>query len=139
VDVSPLDPVIRAHLGWQYFLARQDSLADLAIGWAQALDAAAVAADGRIAWRSPPSADSAAYDSLVRVAKEKYVSPYALAIAAVASHKRAQAVAALRRAVSERAPWAVYAGVDPRLAPLRGDRGFEALLARLPQTTIPPR
>jgi serine/threonine-protein kinase len=137
VDVSPLDPVIRAHLGWQYFLAGQDSLADLAIGRAQALDAVAVAADGRVAWRTPPPADSAAYDSLAQVAKQKYVSPYALAIAAVASDKPPQAVAALRRALAERAPWAIYARVDPRLAALRGDRGFEALLARLPQTTIP--
>jgi TolB-like protein len=137
VDASPLDPVIRAHLGWQYFLAGQDSLADLAIGRAQALDAAAVTADGRVAWRTAPPADSAAYDSLVQVARQKYVSPYALALAALASNKRAQALAALRRAVAERAPWAIYARVDPRLAPLRGERGFEALLARLPQTTIP--
>jgi eukaryotic-like serine/threonine-protein kinase len=137
VDTSPLDPVVRAHLGWQYFLAGQDSLADLAISRAQTLDAAAVIADGRVAWRTAPPADSAAYDSLVQVAREKYVSPYALAIAAVASGKRAQAVAALRRAMAERAPWAVYARVDPRLASLRRDRAFEALLARLPQTTIP--
>lgn len=139
VDASPLDPVIRAHLGWQYFLAGQDSLADLAIGRAQALDAAAVTVDGRVAWRTAPPADSVAYDSLVQVGRQKYVSPYTLAIAAVASGKRAQAVGALRRAVAERAPWAIYARVDPRLASLRGDRGFEALLTRLPQTTIPPR
>ncbi len=139
VDLSPLDPVLRAHLGWQYFLAGQDSVANLAIGRAQALDASAVAADGRVAWRAAPAADSVAYDSLARVARETYVSPYALAIAAVASDKRAGAVAALRRAMAERAPWAIYARLDPRLAGLRGDRGFEALLARLPQTTIPPR
>ena len=138
VEISPLDALVRAHLGWQYRLAGQDSLADLAFARAAALDSLLPSPLSPLP--SPPSPlPPTAYDSLLAAAKEHYVSPYTLAVAAVAAGKTTEAVAAFARALAERTPWMIYAHFDPRLAPLRGNRRFEALLARLPQTTIPTR
>jgi adenylate cyclase len=140
VETSPLDGALRAHLGWQYFLTRSDSLASLAFARALSLDSSRVALDGHMAWRTTTPPDSGRrYDSLVVAARERYVSPYVLAVAAVGAGKAGEATAALARAIAERTPWAIYARLDPRLDALRGTRRFESLLARLPQTTIPSR
>ena len=40
VESSPFDATLRAHLGWQYLLARQDSLAAVTFARARALDSA---------------------------------------------------------------------------------------------------
>ncbi|MGH7498311.1 MAG: hypothetical protein ACREL3_05615 [Gemmatimonadales bacterium] len=140
IEASPLDPSLRAHLAGHYLLSGQDSLAAVAFSQAFALDSAAAARDEHLSWRPVRSADpGAAYDSLASVAKEGYVPPYALAVAAAAAGRVAPAVAALSRAVDERAPAVMYAGLDPRLDTLRGNRRFGALLARLRLTTIPTR
>lgn len=140
VDTSPLDATLRAHLGWQYLLMKDDSLAAVAFARALSLDSSRVTLDEHMAWRTAAPADSGASDdSLVVAAKERYVSPYALAVAAAAAGKPAEATAALARAIAERTPWALHARLDPRLDALRGTRRFETLLARLPQTTIPSR
>jgi len=140
VETSPLDGALRAHLGWQYLLTRNDSLAAIAFARAVSLDSSRGALDEHMAGRTTAPADSGrTYHSLVAAAKERYVSPYALAVAAVAAGKPDEATAALARAIAERTPWAIYARLDPRLDPLRGTRRFESLLAGLPQTTIPTR
>ena len=140
VETSPLDAALRAHLGWQYLLTGNDSLAALAFARALSLDSSRIALDEHVAWRTAVPADSGrTYDSLVVAAKERYISPYTLAVAAAAAWKPSEATAALARAIAERAPWAIYARLDPRLDALRGTRRFETLLARLPQTTIPSR
>jgi TolB-like protein len=140
VETSPFDAVLRAHLAWQYLLAKDDSLAAVAFARAFALDSPRVALDAHMAWRTVLPADSGrTYDSLVLAAKARYVSPYTLAVAALAAGKPAQATTALARAIAERTPWVMYARLDPRLEALRGTRPFETLLARLPQTTIPSR
>ena len=140
VETTPFDASLRAHLGWQYLLAGEDSLAAAAFSRARFLDSTLSATDEHLALQVAMPADSgSAYDSLVAAGKEHYVSAYALAVAAVAGGKTAEAIAALSRAMAERTPWVTYARLDPRLAALRGNRGFETLLARLPQTTIPTR
>lgn len=140
VEISPFDAALRAHLGWQYLLTRSDSLAAAAFARALALDSSRVALDPHMAWRTAVPADSGrTHDSLVVAARERYISPYALAVAAVGAGKPAEATDAIARALAERTPWAVYAGLDPRLGALHGTRRFESLLARLPQTTIPSR
>jgi TolB-like protein len=140
VESSPFDAGLRAHLGWQYLLAGDDSLAGIAFARARALDSTVAATDEHMAWQAAPPADSgSAYDSLVAAGKEHYVSAHTLAVAAVAGGKTSEAIAALTRAMVERTPWVIYARLDPRLAALRGNRKFETLLARLPQATILPR
>lgn len=140
IESSPFDASLRSHLGWHYLLARNDSLADRAFGEAIALDSSKAGSDEPLAWRPARTADpEAAYDSLVAVSRERYVSSYALAIAAAAAGRRAIAISAVSRALKERTPAALYAGLDPRLDTLRSDRRFEALLARHGLTTIPTR
>lgn len=140
VEISPFDAALRAHLGWQHLLTRNDSLSAVAFARAWSLDSSRVALDPHMAWRAATPADSGrGYDSLVAAARERYVSPYALAVAAVAAGKPDQAADAVARAIAERTPWALYAGLDPRLDALHGTRRFESLLARLPQATIPSR
>lgn len=140
IELSPLDAGLRAHLGWQHLLLREDSLAAIAFSRAVALDSSRMAVDEHMAWRSVTAADSSAvYDSLVAASKSRYISPYALAVAAAAAGKTAEATAAFARAVAERTPWVIYSRLDPRLDALRGSRRFETLLARLPQATIPSR
>jgi TolB-like protein/tetratricopeptide (TPR) repeat protein len=140
VESSPFDAALRAHLGWQYLLARQDSLAAVTFGRARALDSVLATTDEHMAWLARLPADSgSAFDSLVAAGKEHYVSAHALAVAAVAGGRTSEAIAALSRAMAERTPWVTYARLDPRLEALRGNRRFEMLLTRLPQTTIPTR
>ena len=140
VETSPFDAALRAHLGWQYLLTKNDSLAAVAFARALSLDSSRVALDAHMAWRAVAPPDSGrTYDSLVAAARERYVSPYALAVAAVAAGKLEEATDAIARALAERTPWVIHAGLDPRLRALRGTRRFESLLARLPQTTIPSR
>jgi adenylate cyclase len=138
IESSPFDATLRAHLGWTYLLAREDSLADVALARARSLDSTLSTADESMAWQATLPADSgSAYDSLVAAGKEHYVSAYSLALAAVAGGRTSEAIAALSRAIAERTPWVMYARLDRRLEALRGNRRFETLLARLPQTTIP--
>lgn len=139
VESSPFDAALRAHLGWHYLLARQDSLAALAFARARSLDSTLDTTGESEAWQVTIPADSgSAYDSLVAAGKERYVSAYTLAVAAAAGGRTNEAIASLSRAMVERTPWVMYARLDRRLDALRGNRRFETLLARLPQTTIPP-
>jgi serine/threonine-protein kinase len=67
--------------------------------------------------------------TLDSLAPARRVSPYDLATVATALDDRRRAFAWLDAAVAERAPELVDLAHDPRLAPLRGDRGF-ARIAR---------
>ena len=125
IEASPLDPSLRAHLGWHYLLARQDSLAAGAFAEALALAPGAAAWDEHFAWRPVAPADTGvAYDSLAPAAKARYVSPYAAAVAAAAAGRIAPAVAALSRAVDEHDPAVIFAGLDP---PARYAQGLPAI------------
>ena len=96
--------------------------------------------DEHFSWRPARGADpGAAYDSLAVTSKTRYVSPYELAVAAAAAGRTAIAVSAVERAIDERTPTALYAGLDPRLDTLWSDRRFRALLTRRGLTTIPTR
>jgi TolB-like protein/tetratricopeptide (TPR) repeat protein len=140
IESSPLDPSLRAHLAWHHLLAREDSLADRSFAQALALDSTIAASDEHFAWRPAHSAEpGAAYDSLKGLARERYVSPYSLAVAAAAAGRTGPALAALGRAIDERTPAVPYLALDPRLDTLRRSRRFEALLVRLHQATIPSR
>ncbi|MEO7985645.1 MAG: hypothetical protein ABI766_03855 [Gemmatimonadales bacterium] len=140
IESSPFDASLRAHLGWHYLLARQDSLAVRAFGEAVAIDPAAAGTDEHFSWRPVRVDDpAAAYDSVTMASKTRYISPYTLAVAAAAAGRTAIAVSAVERAIDERTPTALYAGLDPRLDTLRSDRRFWTLLTRRGLTTIPTR
>jgi TolB-like protein/Tfp pilus assembly protein PilF len=68
---------------------------------------------------------------LERHARQRYVPPYHLAIAHTGLGDLDAAFATLDRAIDDRDPVLPNAGVDPRFAPLRGDRRFTELLLRL--------
>ena len=86
MESSPLDPLIRAHLGWHYLLAGEDSLAAEAFRQAMRLDPGRTVTDEHMSWRRVRQADPrAAYDSLRTAASTGYVSPYTLAVAAAAA------------------------------------------------------
>lgn len=140
IESSPLDPLIRAHLGWHYLLAGEDSLAAEAFRQAMRLNPGRTVTDEHLSWRRVRQADPrAAYDSLRTAASTGYVSPYTLAVAAAAAGQETAALSALSRAAAGRTPPVLYAGLDPRLDTLRRNRRFETLLARLRLTTIPTR
>jgi TolB-like protein/Flp pilus assembly protein TadD len=60
-----------------------------------------------------------------------FVSPYQRATVHIALGEGAAAIALLRRACDLRDPWAVLLGVDPMLAPLRGDPELRAMAAEV--------
>jgi tetratricopeptide (TPR) repeat protein len=68
---------------------------------------------------------------LERLARQRYVPPYHLAIALTGLGDLESAFAALARAMEDRDPVLPNLAVDPRFAPLRADRRFEELVTRL--------
>jgi adenylate cyclase len=68
---------------------------------------------------------------LERLARQRYVPPYHLAIAHTGLGDIDTAFAALERAADDRDPVIANVAVDPRFAPLRGDRRYDALISLL--------
>jgi TolB-like protein/Tfp pilus assembly protein PilF len=68
---------------------------------------------------------------LQRLARTRYVSPYAFALTFVGLGDNERAFALLARARRERSSAMPFVAVEPRLAPLRRDPRFRALLVRL--------
>jgi eukaryotic-like serine/threonine-protein kinase len=62
---------------------------------------------------------------------ERYVSPFEMALINVGLGHRDRAFAWLDQAVRDRSDLLVYLKVDPRLDPIRSDRRFTALLAKV--------
>jgi TolB-like protein/tetratricopeptide (TPR) repeat protein len=58
----------------------------------------------------------------------RYVSPYYLAVAALAAGERGEALALLARAAREHSPQLAYVGVEPLLDELRSQDEFQSLL-----------
>src|SRR5262249_13491427 len=58
VESSPFDATLRSHLGWQYLLTGNDSLASVSFARAISLDSAIAATDEHMAWEQATSADS---------------------------------------------------------------------------------
>jgi TolB-like protein/Tfp pilus assembly protein PilF len=69
--------------------------------------------------------------SLDALARERYVPPFWFAIAALALDGRDAAFTFLEQACEQHDVWLVWLGTDPRLDPLRGDRRFRQMLARV--------
>jgi len=71
------------------------------------------------------------FQDLRKLSKERYVSPYDLAIASLGVGERDRALALLAQAVEERSPRAAFLGVDPRFDGLRRDARFKILMSRI--------
>jgi TolB-like protein/tetratricopeptide (TPR) repeat protein len=67
---------------------------------------------------------------LERLALERYVSSYALAVIHIGLGDHDAAFASLDRAIEERAGYLVYLNVDPVVDPIRGDARFGELLRK---------
>jgi DNA-binding SARP family transcriptional activator/TolB-like protein len=75
----------------------------------------------------------AARDSLTRlqeISKQRYVSPYYLAVVALGLGENGQAIDYLTQAADDRSDLMVLLGVEPRFDALRADPRFAALLRR---------
>jgi eukaryotic-like serine/threonine-protein kinase len=64
-------------------------------------------------------------------ARQRYISPYSLALVDAALGDRDAAFRELNRAVDERSSWMTYLAVNPRLDDLRGDPRFRDVLKRV--------
>jgi serine/threonine-protein kinase len=67
---------------------------------------------------------------LEQIARERYVSSYAIALVHIGLGDFERAFASLDRACEERAGYLVYLNVDPAVDPLRGDARFAELLRK---------
>ena len=63
--------------------------------------------------------------------KERYVSPYDIALIHTALGGIEEAFRYLEKAYDEGAEWIIYTNVDPRLDPLRNDARFLDLMRRI--------
>jgi serine/threonine protein kinase/tetratricopeptide (TPR) repeat protein len=70
-------------------------------------------------------------DDLVTTARERYISPYDIAVIHAGLGDHAAAIAHLQAAYADRSPWMVFLPVDPRLDSLRGEPAFGEILAAL--------
>jgi TolB-like protein/Tfp pilus assembly protein PilF len=68
---------------------------------------------------------------LMELSKERYVSPYDIALIHTALGKTDEAFRWLGKAYDECVEWMIYTNADPRLDPLRTDSRFSDLLKRL--------
>ena len=78
--------------------------------------------------------DSDARDVLTRLttlSKQRYVSPYHVAVVHVGLHEDDIAFEWLERAFEHRSPWLGYLNVEPQLDALRSDSRFQDLLRRV--------
>lgn len=78
-------------------------------------------------------------DDLTELSKQRYVSPYDIAIVYIGLAEKEQALSWLEKAYEDRSGWLAYLNVDPRLDSLRSDSRFVNLLGRigLAQTLTP--
>lgn len=67
-------------------------------------------------------------DALARLAKERYVTPYGVALVHAGLGDTDQALAWLGRALADRSHWLVWLKLDPRFDALRSDRRCSELL-----------
>jgi hypothetical protein len=68
---------------------------------------------------------------LTELSKERYVSPYDIALIHTALGETDEAFRWLEKAYDECAEWMIYTNVDPRLDPLRRDARFLDLMSRI--------
>jgi adenylate cyclase len=88
--------------------------------------------------RSGQTAEARAIlDTLVRLGRQRYVSPYGEALIRIGLGDTDRAIALLEQAVDEHHPWAVHFNIDPALDPVRHQPRFRALLQRLGIPEIP--
>ena len=83
------------------------------------------------ALRGNPAAARMALVRLDSIARSRYVTPYAVALVHTALGQPDEAFHWLDRAVTDRSHWLVWLNRDTRLAPLRGDPRFAAILRRV--------
>jgi TolB-like protein/Flp pilus assembly protein TadD len=134
IDLDDRYPAARRLLGAAYLQLGEEKEALRILEAACAGDADPVAA----AWLTHARAvvgDRAGAAGLLtkleRLARQRYVPPYHLAIAHVALGDVESAFVALRRAMEDRDPMLPNLAVDPRFAPLRADGRFEDMAVRL--------
>jgi tetratricopeptide (TPR) repeat protein len=65
---------------------------------------------------------------LKRLTKERYVTPYGVALVYAGLGETDQALRWLERALEDRSHWLVWLKLDPRLDTLRSDRRYRSLL-----------
>lgn len=75
---------------------------------------------------------------LEQIARDRYVSSYAIALVHIGLGDYERAFASLDRACDERAGYLVYLNVDPAVDPLRGDARFAELLRRTKASACSP-
>ncbi len=70
-------------------------------------------------------------EEMKNLAKEKYVSPYDLALLYTSLGRKQEAIEQLNKAYEERSGWVIYLKVEPMFDSLRAERGFNELVGRL--------
>jgi tetratricopeptide (TPR) repeat protein len=64
-------------------------------------------------------------------ARERYISPYDIAVIHAGLGNKREAISYLQAAIIDRSPWMVFLGVDPRLDVLRDEPAFAEIAAAL--------
>ena len=70
-------------------------------------------------------------EKLQSLSRERYVSPYDLAMIYIALQDCEQALTSLEEALAQRSLWMGYIDLEPQLDPLRSDPRFQVLLRRV--------
>jgi TolB-like protein/DNA-binding winged helix-turn-helix (wHTH) protein/Flp pilus assembly protein TadD len=135
VEMSPTFPLAHLWLGRTYQAQREydaavaeySSAASVLVDWPVTM-----AAIGHVyAVSGRREAAGRVLHDLRHLSSRKYVTPYGAALVYAGLGDAESAFAWLDRAVDDRSNWLVWLKLDPRFAPLHGDRRFEALVHRI--------
>ena len=70
-------------------------------------------------------------DSMIRLSRSKYVTPYSVALVYAALNDKENAFKCLDQAYADRANWLVWIKLDPRWRPLYDDKRYAALVKKV--------
>jgi TolB-like protein/DNA-binding winged helix-turn-helix (wHTH) protein/Tfp pilus assembly protein PilF len=116
----------------------REAIAELerAVNLSHRTDEASIASLGKVLGDSGRNQEARKIlEELEERSKQRYISPYLVALVQIGLGKHDQAIASLEQGYTNRDQWMMYLKVDPRLDDLRSEPRFQDLLRRvgLPQ------
>ncbi len=140
--MEPHYPLLHLWRGWTFERMGRldDAVADLraAAAWGGPAVESEASLARALALRGDRGEARRILDRLRRASAKEFVSAYEVALVELAMGRREPTLDRLEEALAQRSHLLVFAAVEPKLEPLRGDPRFETLLRRIGPTASDP-